>query len=184
VLKGGMLLAAFDARRPTADADALGRDITNDEATIVARVVEIARQPVAEDGVEFRTETVSARTIRDESLYSGLRIAMDAWIATATVKFRLDVNFGDLVTPAPQQIALPALRPGASPVGLSSAIDDLVLLRGATYHAYRAALRSDGTDRPFEFGDIVAAVTAFADPLAEPALPTASWRPATRSWNR
>ncbi len=41
---------------------------------------------------------------------------MDAWIATARVKFRLDVNFGDPVTPAPQQIALPALRPGTSPV--------------------------------------------------------------------
>jgi hypothetical protein len=31
-----MLLAAFDARRPTADMDALARDFANDEATVVS----------------------------------------------------------------------------------------------------------------------------------------------------
>lgn len=42
VLKGGMLLAAYGARRPTADADALARDIANDQDTVVARIVEVA----------------------------------------------------------------------------------------------------------------------------------------------
>ncbi len=102
VLKGGMLLAAFGARRPTADADVLARD----EATVLARVVKVARQPVADDGVEFRTETVTARTIRNEALYAGVRIAMDARTATATVRFRLDTNFGDPITPPPQRIDL------------------------------------------------------------------------------
>ena len=60
VLKGGMLLAAFDARRPTADADALALDIAHHEATVVARIVEIARQSVADDGVSFVTDTVTA----------------------------------------------------------------------------------------------------------------------------
>jgi len=32
VLKGGMLLAAHDARRPTADLDALARSMANDQA--------------------------------------------------------------------------------------------------------------------------------------------------------
>jgi hypothetical protein len=31
VIKGGMLLAAYDARRPTADLDALARSIANQE---------------------------------------------------------------------------------------------------------------------------------------------------------
>jgi len=116
VLKGGMLLAAFDARRPTADVDALARAIANDEATVVARVVEIADQPAADDGVEFRTETVTSRIIRDLALYPGVRIGMDCGIATAAVKFRLDVNFGDPITPAPQRIDLPSLRPSLAPV--------------------------------------------------------------------
>lgn len=116
VLKGGMLLAAFDARRPTADADALARNFANHEATVVARVVEIANQSLPDDdGVEFRTGTVTSRVIRDEDLYSGVRIAMDCAIATAIVKLRLDVNFGDPVTPGPELTDLPALRPGQPP---------------------------------------------------------------------
>lgn len=117
VLKGGMLLAAFDARRPTADADTLARDFANDEATVVARVVEIAKQPMpVDDGVEFRIGTITSRVIRDEALYAGVRVAMDCAIATAIVKLRLDVNFGDPVTPEPELIELPALRPGEPPV--------------------------------------------------------------------
>jgi hypothetical protein len=117
VLKGGMLLAAFDARRPTADADTLARDFANDEATVVARVVEIAKQPMpVDDGVDFRVGTITSRVIRDEALYAGVRVAMDCAIATAVVKLRLDVNFGDPVTPEPEMIALPALRPGEPPV--------------------------------------------------------------------
>lgn len=116
VLKGGMLLAAFDARRPTADADALARHMANDQNTIRARVVEIAHFPDDGGGVEFLSDTATARTIRDDALYAGVRITMDARIATAAAKFRLDVNFGDPITPAPRQLDLPSLQPGAAPV--------------------------------------------------------------------
>jgi hypothetical protein len=77
----------------------------------------LSRQaPAYDDGVEYRADTVSSRIIRDEALYSGVRIAMDCAIATAVVKFRLDVNFGDPVTPAPRHLSLPSLRPGLPPV--------------------------------------------------------------------
>ncbi|HMG61685.1 MAG TPA: hypothetical protein VK599_01940 [Streptosporangiaceae bacterium] len=33
-----MLLAAYDARRPTADLDALARSVANDEAAVLSRV--------------------------------------------------------------------------------------------------------------------------------------------------
>ena len=42
VLKGGLLLAAFNARRTTADVDLLARRVSNDPAEAVARIVEIA----------------------------------------------------------------------------------------------------------------------------------------------
>jgi Nucleotidyl transferase AbiEii toxin, Type IV TA system len=117
IMKGGMLLAAYDARRPTADLDALAHAVSNDQAAVMARVIEIAHQTLADDdGVEYRADTVSSRIIRDEALYSGVRIAMDCAIATAVVKFRLDVNFGDPVTPAPRHLSLPSLQPGMPPV--------------------------------------------------------------------
>jgi hypothetical protein len=106
VLKGGMLLAAYDARRPTADVDALARHIANDQEAVGARIAEIADQPVDDDGVEFLTDTAVARPT-GEAFYPGVGVAMDSRIATAAVRFRLDINFGDPVTPAPRMIELP-----------------------------------------------------------------------------
>ncbi|MEV6242962.1 nucleotidyl transferase AbiEii/AbiGii toxin family protein [Lentzea sp. NPDC051838] len=113
VLKGGVLLAVFEARRPTTDADLLARNLPNDEASVVARVIEIAELEIdPDDGVRFLTGTTSARTIRDDDLYSGVRVGMDCELSTAKVKLWLDVNFGDPVTPAPQALQLPSQRPG------------------------------------------------------------------------
>jgi len=114
VLKGGMLLAAYDARRPTADVDALARGLVNDQDAVLGRIADIAGQP-DNDGVEFLTGTAVARPIREDAFYPGVRVAMDSRIATA-VRFRLDINFGDPVTPAPRMIELPSLRPDTAPV--------------------------------------------------------------------
>ena len=115
VLKGGMLLAAYDARRPTADVDALARGLVNDQDAVLGRIADIAGQP-DNDGVEFLTGTAVARPIREDAFYPGVRVAMDSRIATAVVRFRLDINFGDPVTPAPKMIELPSLRPDTAPV--------------------------------------------------------------------
>jgi hypothetical protein len=126
VIKGGMLLAAYDARRPTADLDALARSVANDEAGGPSRVTEIARLTLGvDDGVVYRTETATARVIPDQALYAGVRIGMDCQISTAAVKFRLDINFGDPVTPAPSVVTMPPLRPVLKPVRvLGYPIDD------------------------------------------------------------
>lgn len=80
VIKGGMLLAAYEARRPTADLDALARSIANDQNVIVSLVSDIARLPL-DDGVEYQTRTATSRIIRDQAIYSGVRITMDCAIA-------------------------------------------------------------------------------------------------------
>lgn len=113
VLKGGLLLAVFDARRPTADADLLARNLANDQETVVALVREIAHVNLVEDdGVGYSTDTIAAQSIRDDTDYTGIRITMDCQISTATVKLKLDINVGDPVTPAPQLIELASQRPG------------------------------------------------------------------------
>lgn len=50
VIKGGMLLTAYDARRPTADLDALARSVAADQATLVSLVSEIADLPAGDTG--------------------------------------------------------------------------------------------------------------------------------------
>jgi hypothetical protein len=118
VLKGGMLLASFGARRPTADADVLARNMAADEQTVVQRVVDIALIAMPEDGVRFDADSVRAQQIREEAVYAGTRVRMDAHLATADVRLSLDINFGDPVTPGPQPIQLPPLRPGMEPISI------------------------------------------------------------------
>jgi hypothetical protein len=121
VLKGGMLLAAWDARRATVDGDLLARGVTMDSTAILARVVAIASEagPV-EDGVVFLTDTATTTPIRGDDHYGGVRVTMHALVAGADVKLQLDVSTGDPVTPAPQRITYPTLRevhPGVTIVG-------------------------------------------------------------------
>jgi hypothetical protein len=112
VLKGGVLLAAFQARRPTADADLLALHLSNSEDMVRARVLQICQVDTGEDdGVEYLTETLNAHSIREEDLYAGVRITMHCRLSTATVKLQLDINVGDPVTPQPRIIALPSQRP-------------------------------------------------------------------------
>ena len=118
ILKGGMLLASLGARRPTADADVLARNMAVDERTVVQRVVDIALIAMLEDGVQFDTNSVRAQQIREEAVYAGTRVRMDAHLATADVRLSLDINFGDPVTPGPQPIRLPPLRPGMEPISI------------------------------------------------------------------
>lgn len=117
VLKGGMLLAVLGARRPTVDADFLARHLANQEQGVLDRVVEIASTtPDVEDGVRFLVETARARTIREGDTYSGVRVIMNAQVASAAVKLQLDVNFGDPIIPAPTAIGYPSLRDGDPPI--------------------------------------------------------------------
>lgn len=108
VLKGGMLLAAFQERRPTRDVDLLGLSITNDVESVAALVAGIAKIAV-DDGVTFRTDEATAQPIRERDVYAAVRVAIPATVATAELALKVDVNVGDPVTPAPVEISYPAL---------------------------------------------------------------------------
>ena len=112
VLKGGMLLAALDTRRPTADIDLLATAVRNDVDTI-ARVVREVLQIEADDGVEYDADRLSTRVIRDAELYAGVRLAVPAHVDRALTVLRADVNVGDPVTPGPVEIEYPGLLAGS-----------------------------------------------------------------------
>jgi Nucleotidyl transferase AbiEii toxin, Type IV TA system len=71
---------------------------------------------------------------------------------------------------------------GTSLQTLSTAVDDLVPLRRNTYTAYRRSLGPDGERLPADFDAVVTAVTAFADPIVEPAPHPATWHASGRQW--
>jgi predicted nucleotidyltransferase component of viral defense system len=108
ILKGGMLLVAFDSRRATQDIDLLGRRIENDEASAARIVAEIARIETP-DGVEFVVDQIGTAAIRDDAIYGGVRITMPANVDRAKLLLRVDLSVGDPVTPAPIEVDYPSL---------------------------------------------------------------------------
>lgn len=111
-LKGGLLLATLDARRPTRDGDLLA-ELTRDENVVLDKISEIARIEVG-DGVEFLPEDIRSETIREGDLYEGFRVSMPARVASARVKLQLDINFGDPVTPGAVETEYPQLLAGTA----------------------------------------------------------------------
>lgn len=106
VLKGGVLLAAFAARRPTKDIDLRATRLTDDPDEVAERVRAIAGLELA-DGLVFDAASVTATTIRDEDEYAGVRVKLMAILGTARLTVGMDVNFGDPIWPAPQFVELP-----------------------------------------------------------------------------
>ena len=118
VLKGGVLLAAFAARRPTKDIDLQATRLTGDPEEVAERVRIIAALEVA-DGLAFDLASVIAMTIREEDEYAGVRVKLTATLGTARLTVGIDVNFGDPIWPAPRLVDLPRVVPlGLPPVTL------------------------------------------------------------------
>jgi predicted nucleotidyltransferase component of viral defense system len=111
VLKGGMLLAALGARRPTRDIDFSTRAIRNETADVLRITREIAGIAL-DDGLEFDAESATAETIREDDEYSGVRVTLGGALSRALVSFHVDVNVGDPIWPEPQRIELPRLLDG------------------------------------------------------------------------
>jgi hypothetical protein len=111
VLKGGVLLAAFGERRPTRDVDLQAQALDNDADNVRNAICEVAARQL-EDGVVFDVTRATAEVIRDEDSYSGVRVTVRAQLATARPHFHVDVNVGDPITPAPQEVHIPRLLGG------------------------------------------------------------------------
>ena len=123
VLKGGVLLAAFGSRRPTKDVDLAGVDLAGDTDTVlrvIRAVLDVS--PPREDGVEFDAGTATAEIIREDDDYSGVRVGVQARLATAKLPFHVDVNVGDPIWPEPTMVAVPRLR-GGPPIEVSGVPD-------------------------------------------------------------
>jgi hypothetical protein len=150
VLKGGVLLAAFDSRRPTKDVDLAGLDLANDTVTVLELVRSVlAVEPPDEDGIEFVAGTAIAEVIREEGDYSGVRVHVEARLASANLPFHVDVNVGDPIWPEPTTVALPRLR-GGQPIELAGYPIHMV-------HAEKivtAVQRGIANTRWRDFGDI------------------------------
>ncbi len=110
LLKGAMLFAIWSdgTHRPTRDVDLLGFGASDDDE-LKAIFKEVCGLETEPDGLTFLPESVAAAPIREEAAYPGTRITLEARLGKVRIPVQVDIGFGDVVTPAPEEIEFPAL---------------------------------------------------------------------------
>ena len=119
-LKGGALLYAHEQfkARPTLDIDFLGNSIANDKKIIEEAFSEICGISCEKDGIRFDTDTIETEEINENRVYKGIRLHVIARLDTARQKITMDIGFGDVITPNPQELAYPLLLDELPPVNI------------------------------------------------------------------
>ena len=135
VVKGGMLLTAFAQRRPTRDLDVHAQQLDGDVDTVRDLIAGVAALEV-DDGLDFDASGAAAQLIREDGQYSGVRVTLAVRLHTAKLTVKVDVNVGDPIWPAPQDIALPQLL-----------TDEPLILRGYPLHMVLAEKLVTAIDR-------------------------------------
>lgn len=117
VLKGAMLFRVWtgDLHRPTRDVDFLG--FGESTPTAVADSMRTVIATVAlDDGLRFDSESLTARRIQAVEGYEGVNLSLKAYLAHIPITVRIDVGFGDVVTPAASERPFPTLLGHEAPV--------------------------------------------------------------------
>ncbi|MEV6285808.1 nucleotidyl transferase AbiEii/AbiGii toxin family protein [Kribbella sp. NPDC051770] len=182
VLKGGVLLAAFDLRRPTKDIDLQATGLPNDVEAVRERMTAIAAVGVS-DGLVFPADEVTAQTIRDEDQYAGVRVRLVAGLANARLTIGVDINFGDPIWPGAETVTIPRLL-GSGPVRMLGYPLPMVVAektltaieRGEANTRWRdfADLLIISRSQTFAAAEVVAAVAEVAAHRGVPSIPLRS----------
>lgn len=117
LLKGAMLfqLWTHEPHRSTLDLDLLGKG--NDAVARFESIFrEVCTQAVEDDGLEFQPSRIHGEQIREEQQYAGVRIRGVVLLGKARIPIQIDIGFGDIVTPEPQQVNYPSLLGLPAPV--------------------------------------------------------------------
>nr|WP_302831515.1 nucleotidyl transferase AbiEii/AbiGii toxin family protein [uncultured Bacteroides sp.] len=111
VLKGGALLYAYDrfAARPTLDIDFMGNRIDKDVENIKAAFRFICNIQYETDGVHFLMNTLHVVPITVEKEYPGIRASMTVTLDSIRQTMSMDIGFGDIVIPQPEELDYPVL---------------------------------------------------------------------------
>jgi hypothetical protein len=101
ILKGGLLLATFDARRPTRDIDVLAQSIPNDPTGTRDHLIQLTAVDV-DDGLTFNTDDIRTTTIREDANYLDVRATTPAHLAGPASN---SASTSTSATPSPRAIA-------------------------------------------------------------------------------
>ena len=113
VVKGASLLAVWmdEPYRATRDVDVLALDGA-DEPYIRQVVAVICGVPCIEDALTFDLSSVKIFPIRAAQDQPSQRVTLIARLGSARIPLQVDVGFGDIVVPGPEEVQYPTLLEG------------------------------------------------------------------------
>jgi predicted nucleotidyltransferase component of viral defense system len=116
VLKGAILFSLWTGRlqRPTRDLDLLGYGDSSQEA-LTQLFQDICVADVPADGLTFHPNSVRVTEIREGQKYRGQRVQLTATLGNARINLQVDVGFGDVITPAADDVEYPSMLGFPSP---------------------------------------------------------------------
>jgi len=116
ILKGALMLRVWRSPefRPTMDIDMLGTT-SNEEASIIAQIQDILAVEVDADGLTFDPNSIQAERITEDANYKGIRILFRGTLDTARISIQIDIGFGDIVYPEPEESNLPTMLGSPAP---------------------------------------------------------------------
>ncbi len=117
-IKGGMLLGAmFKGRllRPTEDCDLNGLTAGMSIRDMEADLRKIAAIHDGADGLRFDVSTLKIVKNRDDDVIKGGKIHITAFIGKTRIPLKIDVGYGNPMTPGVDAIQMPTLLPSLIP---------------------------------------------------------------------
>ena len=116
ILKGALMLRVWRSPevRPTMDIDMLGRT-SNEETDIITQIREIVTVDVEIDGLAFDPDSIQVERITEGADYDGIRIRFLGALGSVRINMQIDIGFGDVVYPEPEESDLPTMLNFPSP---------------------------------------------------------------------
>jgi predicted nucleotidyltransferase component of viral defense system len=111
LLKGGALLYAHNRfkSRPTIDIDFLAKNLSNDKENIKTVFNEILSIQSNDDALTFDLQNIIVEDIMEGKNYHGVRLNTKAVLDNMPLHLSIDIGFGDITIPAPQELAYPVI---------------------------------------------------------------------------
>lgn len=110
ILKGALMLRIWQApeMRPTMDIDMLGKT-SNEIKDLISQITDVLSVEVPADGLSFFVENITAEHITEDADYKGIRIQFPVKLDTMRLNIQMDIGFGDIVYPGPEESELPTI---------------------------------------------------------------------------
>lgn len=118
VLKGAMLFQLWLnlPHRPTRDLDFLGfGDAETGKVATQFQRITTTRVDI-DDGIWYAPTSVKVDEIRKQAGYPGVRVRLQATLASAQIPLQCDIGFGDAITPAPLIETYPTMLDLPAPI--------------------------------------------------------------------